>query len=165
MATQPPAPPPTPPAETSRLGRRPRVASVGVLVGFGGLILLLLSLPLPWYEFDFGDFVRRTNGFESLNIDGVPTAATLFVVAIAVALVVIGSVRGRHRWRGITLIILGAYTLTQVWAAFKTADSITSFSLSAHLEIGFPVALLAAGALVTGGFLDLLVWEKQRSTG
>ena len=130
--------------------------STAPVLGFTGVVLLAVSLPLTWYTVFVGDelFERPTDGVESISLVLVPWRITLPILCVAALLVIIGTARNQLRLRGITLVLLGLYTLSQAIGAVWSSQQFSS-SVGVSLGVGVMVAFLAGAMMSAAGILDL----------
>ena len=150
------ATPQNPPVEPVRAARPSLPVSTAPVLGFTGVVLLAVSLPLTWYTVFVGDelFERPTDGVESISLVLVPWRITLPILCVAALLVIIGTARNQLRLRGITLVLLGLYTLSQAIGAVWSSQQFSS-SVGVSLGVGVMVAFLAGAMMSAAGILDL----------
>jgi hypothetical protein len=118
------------------------------LIAAGGIVMLIASF-LPWYRVSFLGFSVSANGWES---PGAIWSILAVIVSVALVLSVV-----LPKFGNVTLPDLGGVTWGQAFLAGGIAVAVflvlKLVNHSSDLSFGFFLAILAAAAIVAGGFL------------
>jgi hypothetical protein len=141
------------------------VMSLGEKLIAGGGVLMLIAIFLPWYKVDLGfdEFSLGSVSRNGLESPGALWSLLALVVAVAMAVVVLGP-----KFANMRLPDIGKYTWGQAMLAGGALVAIfivlKLVNESSYISFGFYLGIIAAAALAAGGYL-LYTEEKSGAVG